>query len=235
MSAAIETARAVVGVMARRPGSAVVKTRLAARLDEAQRAELYEAFLRDKLAQVDALSGVAVVVAVAPPDTELDMAPWLPPGATAVRQRGADLGERLKALAADLFARHARAVILVDSDTPTLPTSHLEEAVRTLGAREADLVLGPAHDGGYYLVGMSAPQPALFRGIAWSTAAVLEQTLAIARAAALRVRLLESWYDVDTPDDLDRLVEELRNLESSTPGYPVETARRLRELHLVGG
>jgi rSAM/selenodomain-associated transferase 1 len=226
----LRAARAAIAVMVRRPGAGAVKTRLAARLGEPERARLYEAFLRDKLAQVSSVPGAAVIVAVAPPDTEEDMTPWLPPGAAVVRQRGTDLGERLESLAADLFARSARAVLLVDSDTPTLPPWCLEEAVRALESGEVDVVLGPAWDGGYYLVGTRAPQPALFCGIAWSTPAVVRQTLAAADARGLRTHLLQAWYDVDTPGDLDVLARHLAALSPWTPGYPAATARCLREL-----
>lgn len=230
MTHRLEAARAVIAVMARRPGASAVKTRLASRLGEADRARLYEAFLRDKLEQVGSVTGTAVVLAVAPPDTEDDMQPWLPPGAVALRQRGAGLGERLEALTGDLFARSARAVIVVDSDTPTLPTAFLEEAVLALESGEIDVVLGPAWDGGYYLLGTRAPLPALFRGITWSTPAVLRQTLAVADSHALRVHLLQSWYDVDRPEDLDRLARQLAELSPWTPGYPRETARCLQAL-----
>jgi rSAM/selenodomain-associated transferase 1 len=230
MTTRLDAARAVVAVMARRPGASAVKTRLAARLAEEDRTRLYEAFLRDKLAQVSDIPGVALAVGVAPPDTENDMAPYLPAGATVLRQRGADLGERLAALASDLFAQGARAVILIDSDTPTLPPWCIDEAVRALGSGEVDVVLGPAWDGGYYLVGTRTAQPALFGGIAWSTPAVLRQTLAIADTNALRVHLLQSWYDVDTPGDLDTLARQLATLSPWTPGYPRKTAHVLSTL-----
>ncbi len=213
--------------MARRPGAADAKTRLAGRLEAGERGALYEAFLKDKLAQLAGLPGVHLVIAVAPPDDAAAMAPWTPPGASVIVQRGADLGERLEAVAGDLFAAGARAVMLVDSDTPTLPTAFLHEAVNALGSAEVDVVLGPAWDGGYYLLGLRAPRPALFRGIPWSTSAVLRATLEASDAAGLRLHLLQSWFDVDRPEDLERLLRQLSALSPYAPDYPRETARLL--------
>jgi glycosyltransferase A (GT-A) superfamily protein (DUF2064 family) len=81
----------------------------------------------------------------------------------------------------------------------------LADAFTALEQRD-DVVLGPAEDGGYYRVALSAPRPALFTGVAWGTRDVLRQTLEIARAAGLSVALVDPWYDVDTPDDLARVV-----------------------------
>ncbi len=222
--------RAVVAVMARRPGAAAAKTRLSERLGERERGELYEAFLQDKLAQLAGLEGVHLVIAVAPPDGPAAMDPWKPAGASVVVQRGADLGARLDAVAGELFEAGARAVLLVDSDTPTLPTALLQEGVNALASPDVDVVLGPAWDGGYYLLGLRAPQPSLFREIPWSTSAVLRATLAASDAAGLRVHLLQSWYDVDRPEDLDRLLRQLGTLSPFVPDYPRKTARLLAPL-----
>ena len=213
--------------MARRPGAGDAKTRLAARLDEGARARLYEAFLRDKLAQVARIPGCHPVVAVAPPDAPDAVGPWLPAGASAVAQRGPDLGARLEGAVEELLRQGARAVLLLDSDTPTLPDACIEEAVRALASGEVDVVLGPAWDGGYYLVGVRAAAPALFRGIHWSTPSVLRETLAAADAARLRVHLLPSWFDVDAPADLDRLCAQLAALPRFSPDYPAATAAAL--------
>jgi 8-oxo-dGTP pyrophosphatase MutT (NUDIX family) len=144
-------------------------------------------------------------------------------------QRGDDLGARLEGVAEDLLASGAKAVAIVDSDTPTLPVAFLEEAINALQSDAVDVVLGPAQDGGYYLVGLRAPQPSLFRGIPWSTSSVLRASLHAADASGLRVHLLQSWYDVDEPPDLDRLVRQLRTLSPFVPGFPRETARLLSD------
>ena len=94
--------------------------------------------------------------------------------------------------------------MLIGSDLPTLPSSHLSAAFEALEAG-ADLVLGPADDGGYYLIGMSRPTPAVFEGIAWGSARVLQATRAAAAAPGLRVHEIAPWYDVDTAEDLARV------------------------------
>ncbi len=223
----LESFRAVFCIMARRPGTGAAKTRLSERLSESARARLYEAFLKDKLAHVALLRGVHVVLAVAPPDGVESMAPWTPVGASVIAQRGADLGARLEAVAADIFDAGARAVVIIDSDTPTLPVAFLEEAVIALESGLVDVVFGPAQDGGYYLVGLRGPQPSLFRAVPWSTPAVLRASLLASDAGGLRIHLLQSWYDVDEPSDLERLGRELRTMSPFAPGFPRETAYQL--------
>jgi rSAM/selenodomain-associated transferase 1 len=223
----LRDARACFCVMARRPGAGMAKTRLASCLDETQRASLYEAFLRDKLAQVARIRDTRAIVAVAPPDTPASIAPWLSSAVGAIAQRGADLGARLEGAMDDLFAAGASAVVMLDSDTPTLPDACLEDAARALASGEMDLVLGPAWDGGYYAIGLRSPVAALFRGIHWSTPAVLRETLAAADAAHLRVHLLQSWFDVDEPADLELLCEQLASMSRRSPSYPAATAKAL--------
>lgn len=223
-------ARACAVVMARRPGAAAAKTRLASRLDETARSALYEAFLRDKLTALTRVPNLACVVAVAPPDDPPSLAPFAPIGTTFIAQRGDDLGARLRAVSEDLFARGARAVVLCDSDSPTLPPHFVDEAVRALESGAVDVVIGPAADGGYTLLGTTRAIPELFDGIAWSTSAVLRETLAVADRLQLRMHLLPSWFDVDVPADLDRLVRELAAASPYAPAYPAATAHVLRDL-----
>ena len=123
------------------------------------------------------------------------------------QQAGGDVGARQ----ADAFERSfrdgAERVVIITSESPTLPDTHLNAAFDTL--REAPAVVGPAQDGGYYLIGLnSAVWPAarvLFEGIAWSTPDVLMQTLQRAAEADIEVRLLPGWYDVAEPADIDLL------------------------------
>ena len=198
------SARIAVAIMAKAPRPGEVKTRLCPPLTPPQATEVYRSFLLDKIAQVRGLDGVAPVVAYTPDDARGEFA-RLAPGFSLLAQRGAGLGARLTAAVADLLGDGHDGVILLDTDTPTLPRAHLEEAVRALRRGTGEVVLGPTEDGGYYLVGLGAPAPALFEGIPWSTAGVLAATLERARAAGLRARLLPPWFDVDTGPDLDRL------------------------------
>ena len=118
-------------------------------------------------------------------------------------QKHGDLGQRLTAAIGNGFRGGAQTVIIIGTDCPDLTVAHLCETRDAL--TRADVVLGPAFDGGYYLIGLRQPQLNLFEGIAWSTDAVCEQTLAAAGRAGLSVHLLEKLADVDRPDDLQLL------------------------------
>ncbi len=100
-------------------------------------------------------------------------------------------------------------LLLTGTDSPTLPPSFLQMALDALGADQADVVLGPTDDGGYYLLGLREPVPHLFDEIAWSTLCVYEQTTTNTKRLGLRVHSLPVWYDVDTSEDLLRLRREL--------------------------
>jgi len=129
----------------------------------------------------------------------------------------------------ELFAGGYESAVMIGADLPTLPLSHLRAAFAALERRP--VVLGPSLDGGYYLIGLRAPQPELFEGIAWSTSQVLSQTIERINQLGLQVQCLEPWYDVDTIDDLDFLVSHLRLLMASgrahLPRQTVDTLRRL--------
>lgn len=118
-------------------------------------------------------------------------------------QAGSDLGQRLMRAIVDGFRAGAPRVIVIGTDCPAITADHLCAAQDALA--EADVVLGPAFDGGYYLIGLRQPRCELFEGIAWSTEQVLEQTLDGARRAGLSVRLLERLADIDRPEDLKLL------------------------------
>jgi hypothetical protein len=181
-----------------------VKTRLIGALSPEQAAELHQALLLDLLAR---LAGGAFEVALAWALAAGEEPPaWSPPW---VRQAGDDLGARLHRALAAAALEHA-AVAAVGSDHPGLTGGDVESAFARLEAG-ADVVLGPATDGGYYLIALraGAVHPELFQGIPWSTDAVLERTLERCAERDLAVELLPTASDVDTPQDLDRLAAEL--------------------------
>jgi hypothetical protein len=188
-----------------RPGA--VKTRLIPALGAARACELYRALVRQTLATVGDFvrphgqgSAVSVEVRLAgAPDAAAARA-WLG-DAIAIREQGdGDLGARMERATREAFAEGATAAVVIGADCPQLAPPHLRAALAAL--RENEVVLGPATDGGYYLIGLREARPELFRGIAWSTEAVLAQTLAAARAASLACHLLEPLRDVDDPADL---------------------------------
>jgi rSAM/selenodomain-associated transferase 1 len=203
-----------VAVMAKAPEAGLVKTRLCPPLSPAAAAELADAFLRDAWSGVRALDGVVPAVVYAP-DEARGFFETLAPGAVLFSQRGADLGARLAHAFDDLLALDVAGAVVIGSDAPTLPRAILTDAVAKIGA--ADLVIGPSDDGGYYLIGLRAPRPELFTGIAWSTDTVFDATIARARAAGLSTAVVPSWFDVDTPEDLDRLASSLEEPGARAP------------------
>jgi len=198
--------------MARHPVAGRVKTRLAATLGADAACALYRAFVLDLAERLGAMP-YAVTWAYTPPDAPF---PELLPGAGCRPQRGRDLGERLTGAIGEEFAAGPGPVIAIGADAPHIPAAALAEAAAAL-AHGADVVLGPAADGGYYLIGLGRPAPDLFAGIAWGTAGVLEATLARAGAAGLAPHLLPPSFDVDQPADLARLRALLARGEVSLP------------------
>jgi len=206
-------------VVAKRPAAGQTKTRLCPPLSGAEAAALYECFLADTLDLMRQTDGVERAIIYLPED-ESGYFRQLAPDFALHPQRGDDLGARLDNLLSDALAAGARQAVVMDSDSPTLPVSSVQEAYARLDTG-ADVVFGPCDDGGYYLVGVTRPQPRLLREVAMSTATVLEDSLAIARSLGLKVSLLPVWYDVDTGAELERLQAELRHL-------PPETAQHTR-------
>lgn len=196
-----------------------VKTRLQPVLTADQAAELHQAFLDDlvpRLARGDFELEIAWAVEAGQPLPEA-------PGGS-LRQYGADLGERLYHGLAEVARRYAR-VAAVGSDHPELTAQRVSEGFERLEAG-ADVVLGPAHDGGYYLIGLSGRRLSrrLFAGIDWGTDRVLSTTLERCRDLGLEASLLPAGLDVDVPEDLEQLVKLVRSGDPSCPN----TARVLR-------
>ena len=208
-----------VAVMAKVPGAVPVKSRLHGALTAERATALYRCFLLDRLDALGRVPGIAPVVAFAPAHAAAAMAALAPAGFDLVPQHDGDLGERLTALLDGLLAAGHAGAIAMDSDSPTLPMDYVARAAETLAAGAADVVLGPCDDGGYYLVGVRVPRPALFDGIPWSTGAVLATTLERARTLGARVEVLPAWFDVDTEGDLRRLHTEMR----ASAGVPTRT------------
>lgn len=132
-----------------------------------------------------------------------EMRQWLGPDLDYRAQPDGDLGQRLAGAFREAFGQGCLRVVIIGADCPDLLASHIEEAFSILRSR--DLVLGPATDGGYYLIGLSRPEPALFAAIPWGTGNVLEKTLEIAVQKGLSLAQLETLSDVDRPEDLQHL------------------------------
>jgi rSAM/selenodomain-associated transferase 1 len=216
-------------VMAKAPRPGKVKTRLSPPLTPEQASDLNACFLRDTVASLHAATIQACaewVISYTPVGEEAAFRGILPDNARLIPQRRDGFGERLLATAEDLFACGFAAVCLIDSDSPTVPTTEFARAAELLLAPGRRAVLGPSEDGGYYLIGLQAPHRRLFEDITWSTSVVTEQTLQRAAEIHLPVDLLREWYDVDDANSLARLHAEYFDPLSAVPrGYAAPGTR----------
>jgi rSAM/selenodomain-associated transferase 1 len=217
-----------VAIMAKAPQAGEVKTRLCPPLSRADAAELYRRFLLDKIEQVARLKAASLAIAYTPAEARAFFEE-VAPGFVLVQQRGADLGDRLANSLGELLNRGHHGAMAIDSDTPTLPVGFLQQAVDLVTTPGIDVVLGPTLDGGYYLIGLRAMHRELFEAMAWSTSAVLPETIRRADAMGLRVACLPPWYDIDTPEDLGRL-----RVELAAPGGDAPRHTRIFLLERTG-
>jgi rSAM/selenodomain-associated transferase 1 len=201
----IDETRSAIAIMAKASQPGEVKTRLCPPLSHRQAAELYQCFLLDKVAQVNALPRVSPVISYTPTGSRAWFEALTPPHFRLIPQRGDDLGARLLFTFEQLFDQGYAHVIVIDSDTPTLPMAHLEEGLRLIADWDNDVVLGPTEDGGYYLIGLRQAHHELFEQMPWSTSEVFLETMKRSARQGLRVACTAFWYDVDTPADLARL------------------------------
>jgi rSAM/selenodomain-associated transferase 1 len=195
--------RPVIAIMARAPSSDG-KSRLIRDLGTDDGASLRLALLRDTL---DSVSGVEAEKAVlyTPPDREAEIRAVTPFSALFLPQRGSTLGERMREGARELLASGFDAVVLIGSDLPTLPATHVRTALGLVTRAGETVVLGPTEDGGYYLIGLTQSRPELFEHIPWGTPLVLQRTREAAEALGIPVETIPLWYDVDAASDLQRV------------------------------
>ncbi|HXW27585.1 MAG TPA: TIGR04282 family arsenosugar biosynthesis glycosyltransferase [Xanthobacteraceae bacterium] len=234
--------RCAIAIMAKAPDAGRVKTRLSPVLRAEEARALSACFLAD-MTRMLARAGVDGYVAYAPAGSEASFAPIVAPGTGLVLADGsieaptgvAGFGRCLLQAAQGLFARGYGAVGLLNSDSPNLPAALIAEAARLLAASGDRAVLGPATDGGYYLLGMKAPHAELFAHIDWSTERVAAQTRAAAQRLGLALAEIAPWYDVDDPASLKQLVRDLGADGDAAPStaewlYRNGTAARLAQV-----
>jgi rSAM/selenodomain-associated transferase 1 len=197
----------IVFVKAPRPGA--VKMRLAAKIGAVAACGAYTRLVKETLENISNLNEVEL--RFTPDAAAEEIQPWLRPGWKSCPQGEGDLGARMARSFADHFIGGAQRVVIIGSDCPEVTDGDIREAWRGLKAR--DLVLGPASDGGYWLIGLRRPQPALFEGIAWGGDRVLADTLQRGKEAGLQVEILRILSDVDTEKDWRRFCRDskLRN------------------------
>lgn len=217
-------------VFARNPRLGEVKTRLCPPLTREQAMSLHRALVEDTLERLSKLRRPDLQYLLYLSDaagSRVELT--IPPTWSVHAQAGNDLGARLANALHGLFRESPsqRAVVL-GADSPTVPLQSIHDAFDALGS--VDVVLGPALDGGYYLLGCSRFVPEMFQGIDWGTEVVLEETQQALEEAGASFALINPWYDVDTESDLVRLKEEIGFLERQSPQeLPHRTARLLEE------
>lgn len=185
----------IVFLKAPRPGA--VKTRLAQKLGADGACAAYRRLVETLLKRLDPLHGVEL--RFTPDDAQVEIAPWLRTGWRAKGQGGGDLGRRLQTAFAEAFAAGAQRVVIIGSDCPEVNAADIQEAWREL--RKFDVVVGPAVDGGYWLIGLRQPAPELFEGITWSSETVLAETMQRAKAGRRSIQVLRILTDVDTEQE----------------------------------
>ena len=192
-------------VYAKVPRSGHVKTRIASEIGNGRAAEIYRAMLSGFLARLRGLRRRwHVEIHFTPADQETLLVPEVPPGLPRVPQVDGDLGARLKASFASAFQQGRDPCVIIGTDAPDLPVRFLQEALDQLATH--DVVLGPAKDGGYYLIGLRQPMPALFDGIPWSGPEVCKTTLQKAQQIGKTCYTTPEWSDVDTLADLEAFI-----------------------------
>lgn len=209
-------------IMAKAPRPGAVKTRLVPSLSPDAVTDFYCCLLSDTLTLARSLTDVEVAI-MCPESDVNELAQLTGDQASVIAQKGEGLAAGLDSVFAHFAEGHQRHTIAFNSDSPHLPGSVLEEAFETLAAH--DVVVGPTHDGGYYLVGAKASHATLFAHDGMGTSSALERLLSRARALELSVGFVAPFYDIDVADDLTRLAEELRLAPARAP----RTAGWLRE------
>ncbi len=205
MNITISEKKRTIIIFVKSPVPGDVKTRLIPYLTSIEAADLYKCFVADTLSTIaQVCSSIKMQVAYQPHSKAANLS-WLrlknPPDL--FKQEGRSLGERLIHAFGVAFGKGARQVVIIGSDSPNLPKHYIEQSFAALD--EADVVLGPAIDGGYYLIGLSRPCLKLFDDVSWSTDQVFERTAQNAQANGYTLRILPVHYDIDTIEDLRTL------------------------------
>jgi len=193
-------------IMMRDPEVGNVKMRLAESIGAKAATGLYRSFIKDTLKTVQSLN-ISYHIAVHPPESQDHFAKWLGPSYQSFQQQGSDLGKRLQNGFRTMFEKKYQQVIALASDSPDLPHEILQTAISKLQIHEA--VIGPATDGGYYLIGFSNAlfNPEFFEDISWSTDTVFQETLSRIDSVTNQIYVLPEWPDIDTKADLRRFYE----------------------------
>ena len=215
-------------IFAKAPKPGQVKTRLGPDLSPEEASRLYEAFVMDVLRATEGLCGITRIVGCTPTQDDpffRSLADRYP--IQLMDQQGVDLGERMRKALEETHCQGPGPVVIIGTDSPTLPMEFIQKAFVLLCDHE--LVLGPSHDGGYYLIGCRENIPPIFEKIPWGSDQVFAMTLKRVVDLKLKCALLPFWYDVDTLSDLKLLAMHLRYLEQQGAVHTAwETSRILK-------
>lgn len=212
--------------MAKAPIPGLVKTRLRPFLTDSQSAELAECFLVDTVAK-DYGTDVGVWIAYTPDSGLTAIADRISGPYFYIKQIGDDLGERLSNVFDKGFSNGFAPIVVIGTDSPTLPAGYVKMGMDFLSDDPHGVVLGPTDDGGYYLIGLSSARPTIFQNINWSSERVYDQTLSnLGLMPVSNLFGLPRWFDVDTPDDLLRLFTEMEH-DHNLKGIAPKTAQWL--------
>lgn len=210
-------AKVLLVIVAKEPVPGRVKTRLFPHLSPEEATGLYESFLRDTLGEMGTLQEIDLAIAFTPAEAKETFTSFASDRFGLFPQRGKDLGERLLNIFVEKLGQRYEAVSIINSDSPDLQRAMVMESFRLLLSKEAEVVFGPCHDGGYYLVGLNAICPELFRNIPWSTERVLSISLEKARRIGLKARLLPFWSDIDTFEELLSFYKRYKGRTQTSP------------------
>jgi rSAM/selenodomain-associated transferase 1 len=199
-------------VMAKAPVAGNVKTRLSPDLSADDAARLSACFLKDRLVEMGKLNGCDRAIAFTPEKAEHLFEQYSANRFSLFPQRGLGLGERMSNIFKEKHPEGYHAIVVVGTDSPDLPGSIVTEAFDRLMSEPVDIILGPAVDGGYYLVGMKRHHPEVFERIPWGTETVLAATLEAARESGIRTACLQTWHDIDTIADIRRFYDQYAHL-----------------------
>ena len=222
------SAQAVI-LFARDPVEGEVKTRLSSLLDPPTILNLYRHFLRDSIEKVCSIAGADHFIGIASdPKTNYFDEVSRNHAVRLFVQKGGNLGERMRRAFEDRFKDGYGRVVIIGSDSPTLPIAYIEQALQS----EKDVVIGPSTDGGYYLIGMRGKVTDIFERVPWGTDCVLSETLKALKDQRAEAELLPVWYDVDLPEDLRFLKAHLEWMAHAGLKEGMATLEFLTQLHL---
>jgi uncharacterized protein len=210
-------------LFARDPVLGKVKTRLFPYLNKETILKLYTCFLRDSLEKIRKVENADLFVGIAPSNESGFFTGMQGSDIRIFVQEGKELGDKMRQAIQDRFAEGYEKVVIIGSDSPSLPVSYIKRALSS----DKALILGPSTDGGYYLIGMRGKLVEVFAGVTWGTENVLQETCERLVRGGVALELLPVWYDIDTPEDLKFFKTHLQLIEQAELEKPGETGRLL--------